>query len=230
MNADYQVTFIYRVFRRILRAVFKVLFRLLGPVKVEGKEYIPPEGPYLIAMNHVSILEVPFVGAFWPIFPEIIGAADVWRRPGQAILARMYHGLPVRRGEYDRKALQLVIGVLRSGKVLLISPEGTRSHAPGMQRGKPGIAYIAEKTQVPIVPVGIVGTTEDYIEKAFKGKRPTLEMRIGEPFHLPPVAGRGAERREARQQNTDIVMAHIAVLLPPEYRGVYADFEKYIEA
>jgi len=228
MSSSYQVPFIYRIYRRILRVIFKIIFRLLGRVKLEGIENIPSDESYIIAMNHVSILEVPFVGAFWPDFPEIIGAADVWNRPGQALLARMYHGLPVRRGEYDRKVLELVINVLQSGKKLLIAPEGTRSHAPGMQRGKPGIAYIADKAQVPIVPLGIVGTTEDYIEKAFKGQRPLLEMRVGEPFHLPPVKGRGAERREKRQQNADIVMAHIAAVLPPEYRGVYSDFEKHL--
>ena len=101
MNTDYQIPFIYRIFRRILRAFFKTLFHILGPVTITGKENIPQEGPYLIAANHVSILEIPFIGAFWPIFPEIIGAANVWERPGLALFARMYHGLPVRRGEYE---------------------------------------------------------------------------------------------------------------------------------
>lgn len=227
-SADYDIPIIYKIYRRFLRAFFRILFRLLGPVKIVGKEHIPTEGPYLIAMNHVSILEVPFVAAFWPIAPEIIGAADVWNRPGQALLARMYHGVPVNRGDYDRKALRVVIDVLKSGKILLISPEGTRSHVPGMQRGKPGVAYIADKAQVPILPIGIVGTTEDYIKKGFTGKRPSLELHIGEPFHLPPVEGRGAVRREARQHNADVVLARVAALLPPEYRGFYEDYEKYL--
>ncbi|MEA2008176.1 MAG: lysophospholipid acyltransferase family protein [Chloroflexota bacterium] len=225
MNSNYEIPFINKIYRRILRAFFQGIFRLLGPVRIIGKENVPQEAPYVIAMNHVSILEVPFIGSFWPIFPEIIGAADVWRRPGQAIFARMYHGLPVHRGEYDRRALAIVIDVLKAGKILLISPEGTRSHTPGLQRAKSGIAYIVDKTQVPVVPVGIVGTTEDYFKNGFTGKRPILEMRIGKPIQLPPIKGHGEERREARQQNTDKVMAHIAALLPPEYRGEYTNFE-----
>ena len=59
MTSSYQIPFIYRIYRRILRALFKPLFHLLGRVNLEGLENIPPEGPYLIAMNHVSILEVP---------------------------------------------------------------------------------------------------------------------------------------------------------------------------
>jgi hypothetical protein len=46
-------------------------------------------------------------------------------------------------------------------------------------------------------------------------------MRIGRPFRLPPIQGKGEARRESRQRNADLVMAHIAGLLPEEYRGVY---------
>jgi 1-acyl-sn-glycerol-3-phosphate acyltransferase len=92
-----------------------------------------------------------------------------------------------------------------------------------MREAKQGIAFILEMAQVPVVPVGVVGTTDDFAEKAFSFKRPKIEMHIGKPFHLPPIEGKGAERREARQRNTDLVMGHIAALLPEEYRGVYAD-------
>lgn len=229
MSFNYDIPFMNKIYRRMLRAFFQGLFRLLGPVQMIGKENIPEKPPYVIAMNHVSLLEVPFVGSFWPTFPEIIGAADVWERPGQAIFARMYHGLPVNRGEYDRRALEMVIDVLQAEKILLISPEGTRSHTPGLQRAKPGIAYIIDKAQVPVIPVGIVGTTEDYLKNGFRGQRPALEMRIGAPIQLPPIEGRGKERREARQRNTDLVMAHIAALLPPEYRGEYTNFEDFLQ-
>jgi 1-acyl-sn-glycerol-3-phosphate acyltransferase len=103
-----------------------------------------------------------------------------------------------------------------------MAPEGGRSHKPGMNPAKPGIAFIAEQTGLPIIPVAIVGTTDDFFSKASKGKRPQLEMHIGKPFHLPPVEGKGAERRESRQRNADLVMRHIAGLLPENYRGVYA--------
>jgi 1-acyl-sn-glycerol-3-phosphate acyltransferase len=104
-----------------------------------------------------------------------------------------------------------------------MAPEGERSHVPGMQPAKPGIAFIAEQTGLPVIPVAIVGTTDDFFQKASRGKRPLVEMRIGKPFHLPPVEGKGADRRESRQRNADLVMRHIAGLLPEQYRGVYAE-------
>ena len=142
-------------------------------------------------------------------------------RPGQAQLARLYGGIQAHRGEYDRRLLETMIAALQAGRPLLIAPEGGRSHTPGLRQGLPGVAYAADKAAVPIIPVGVVGTTRDYFKRATHGERPPLEMRIGEPVHLPPVSGHGAERRAALQKNTDLLMRHLAALLPSEYRGVY---------
>ncbi len=209
--------------RPFIRALLRLVFRLLAPVKVTGKKNVPLRTPYIVAINHVSLFEAPFVGVYWPEQLEALGASDVWDRPGQNILARMWGGIPVHRGEYDRAAMEGVISALNSGYALLIAPEGGRSHKPGMRTAFPGVSYIAERTGVPVIPVGIVGTTDDFFKKASKGMRPLLEMRIGKPFLLPPVEGKGESRRESRQQNADLVMRHIAGLLPEEYRGVYAD-------
>jgi 1-acyl-sn-glycerol-3-phosphate acyltransferase len=209
--------------RPFLCVVLRLIFLILAPVKITGKRNVPLRKPYIAAINHVSLFEAPFVGVFWPEQLEVIGASDIWDRPGQNVLARLWGGIPVHRGEYDRAAMEGVLSALRSGYPLLIAPEGERSHAPGMRLARPGIAYIAEQTGLPVVPVGIVGTTDDFWQKASKGKRPQLEMRIGKPIQLPPVEGKGAERRESRQRNADLVMSHIAGLLPENYRGVYAE-------
>ena len=207
--------------RPFIRLLLQLIFRLLARVKVTGKKNLPLRTPYIVAINHVSLFEAPFVGGFWPEQVEALGASDVWDRPGQKYLARMWGGIPVHRGEYDRAAMEGTISALRSGYALLIAPEGGRSHIPGMRQAFPGIAYIAEQTGVPVIPVGIVGTTDDFFKKASRGKRPQLEMRIGKPLVLPPVEGKGEARRLSRQRNADLVMRHIAGLVPEEYRGVY---------
>ncbi|MGB8212407.1 MAG: lysophospholipid acyltransferase family protein [Anaerolineales bacterium] len=209
--------------RPFVRVVLRLIFHILASVKVTGKENVPLRTPYIAAINHVSLFEAPLVGAFWPEQIEALGASDVWDRPGQNILARLWGGIPVHRGDYDRAALEGVISALRGGFALLIAPEGGRSHAPGLRQAKLGIAYIAEQTGMPVIPVGIVGTTDDFWQKASKGKRPRVEMRIGKPIQLPLVEGKGTERRESRQRNADLVMRSIAGLLPEEYRGIYAE-------
>jgi 1-acyl-sn-glycerol-3-phosphate acyltransferase len=209
--------------RPFIRAILGLLFHVLSPIRIIGRKNVPLGKPYIVAINHVSLYEAPFIGVFWPEQLEVMGAVDVWSRPGQNILARLWGGIPVHRGEYDRALFDKVLAALAAGHPLLIAPEGERSHVPGMQLAKPGVAYLAEMSGMPVIPVGIVGTTDDYWHKASKGKRPLLEMRIGKAFNLPPVEGKGEARRESRQRNTDLVMRTIAGLLPEEYRGVYAD-------
>jgi 1-acyl-sn-glycerol-3-phosphate acyltransferase len=192
-------------------------------VKITGQENIPYGKPYIVAINHISIFDPPFAAAFWPEKLEIIGAADVFDKPSQGWLLKAYGVIPVHRGDYDRVLLTKIIRILKSGFPLLIAPEGGRSHVTAMRRAKPGIAYIIEQTGVPVLPAGLVGTTEDFWQRAKRRERPLLEMRIGKPITLPEIESKGTERHAARQKNADLVMAHLAGLLPEEYRGVYAE-------
>ena len=223
MNTGYRVPLKFKLSRPILKAVFRGIFHVLANVKIIGKENIPYGAPYVAAMNHVSLFDPPLAGAFWPEQLEIIGASDVFEKPGQGQLLRAYGVIPVHRGDYDRSLFTQITSILKAGYPMLIAPEGGRSHVTAMRRALPGIAYIVEKAKVPVVPVGIVGTTEDFWNRATHGDRPSLEMNIGKPITLPEITVKGKARHEARQENTDLVMNHLAGLLPEEYRGVYAD-------
>lgn len=217
----YSVPLGNRIARSVLRPVFRLVFHLLSNVRIIGKENIPKSGAYLITINHVSLFEPPFILAFWPTPPEGAGAVEIWNKPGQGLLVRLYHGIPVHRGEFDRSLLETMIAVLNSGKPLMMAPEGGRTHDLGMRKALPGVAYIIDKTRVPVVPVGIIGTTDDFLARAIHLKRPPLEMRIGKPVHLPPVEGKGPARHAALQANADLIMCAIAELIPSEYHGVY---------
>ena len=218
----YSIPFHIKLNRIYLRFGIRTLFKILGRVKVVGKENIPLGRPYVIAMNHISIFDPPLVVCFWPEQPEVVGAADVFEKKGQGTLLSLYGVIPVHRGDYDRILLEKVLAILKAGRPLLIAPEGGRSHEPAMRRAMPGIGYIVEHAQVPVVPVGLVGTTDDFWRRAKRGEKPDLEMRIGKPIHFPAMIQKGAQRREARQHNADLVMRYIAGLLPEEYHGVYA--------
>jgi 1-acyl-sn-glycerol-3-phosphate acyltransferase len=219
----YHIPLRFKIVRPIAKFVFRGVFRALARVRITGKENIPDGKPYVVAMNHVSIFDPPFVGAFWPAQLEIIGAIDVFSKPGQGLVLKMYGVIPVHRGDYDRTLLTKIVSIIKSGIPLLIAPEGARSHEPGMHRAKPGIAYIIEQTGVPVLPVGLIGTTEDFWQRAIHGQKPSLEMRIGKPITLPHITVKGAEKHAERQRNADLVMSYLAGLLPEEYRGVYAE-------
>ncbi|MDD5367659.1 MAG: lysophospholipid acyltransferase family protein [Anaerolineaceae bacterium] len=221
MNSTFSVPWKHRLARAVMSPLFRGVFHLISQVKITGLENVPTRGAYLIVFNHVSIYDPPFLIAFWPVHPEVLGAVDIWSRPGQDLLARLYGGIPIHRGEVDRAAMERMLIILRAERPLLLAPEGGRSHEPGMRQAKPGIVYLVERTQVPVVPVGIVGTTDDFFQKALHFDRPCLELRIGQPFTFPALDSSDCSPKAARQRKADYIMERISALLPPSYRGVY---------
>jgi 1-acyl-sn-glycerol-3-phosphate acyltransferase len=210
-----------RLRRPFVKTAVRWLFKSISHIRIVGLDNIPRGQPYVVAINHISLFDPPLVLSLWPEMMEAVGAVDVFDRPFQGDLLRLYGVIPVHRGEYDRVLIDTMLAILRAGRPLMIAPEGGRSHEHGMRRAKPGVGYILDEARVPVVPVGLVGTTDDFLKRAVRFEMPSVEMRIGKPFRLPPIEGTGAVRRAARQRNADIVMQHIAGLLPIADRGVY---------
>jgi 1-acyl-sn-glycerol-3-phosphate acyltransferase len=127
--------------------------------------------------------------------------------------------IPVHRGEPDRATLKSLLAVLAGGQALLIAPEGRESHTGQLEAAKGGPAFLAQQAGVPalvIVPVAITGTAWKHVLPAWRRlRRPCVTLTFGEPYTLPP----GLNRRQA----TDAMMRRLAALLPPDYRGVYAE-------
>ncbi len=221
MTSPYKVPLINRILRVIILKTLRLIFDLLSRVERVGIDKIPVGKPYLLVFNHVSLFDPPVLLSYWPEKPEVLGAVDVWNRPGQDLLAKAYGGIPIHRGEVDRTAMNKMLQALESGRAIAVAPEGGRSHSPGMRRGKPGIAFLLEKHQIPIIPVGIVGTTEDFLANLLKLKKPKVLLNIGDPFFLPAGIGVELSRSDAYQLRVDYVMHRIAELLPEQYRGYY---------
>jgi 1-acyl-sn-glycerol-3-phosphate acyltransferase len=220
---DYLLPVRKRISRFLIRSFFRNFMALIFKIQIEGLENIPAEGPYLIAHNHISVVEPPLVGSFWPTTPEAIAAAYLWDKGGlESLVVKGWGCIPVRRGQFDRQLIEDILQILRSGRPLLIAPEGKRSHTPGLIRAFPGIGYLVTKAQVPVVPVGVVGSTAEQLKRAFRFKRPVLEMRIGKVMNIEPVKGPAQARRESRQIIADQIMLQIAALLPADYQGLYA--------
>ena len=123
-------------------------------------------------------------------------------------------GIWVKRGEVDRVALRACIGVLQRGGVMGMSPEGTRSRTGGLQKGRSGVAYLAVKANVPVLPVALWGV-EQIHHNRLRLRRTDVYLRVGEPYRMDPAL--------SHEENTDHLMRIIARMLPEQYRGVYRD-------
>jgi 1-acyl-sn-glycerol-3-phosphate acyltransferase len=146
---------------------------------------------------------------------------ELFRSPTLRILARSFGAFPVYRRGINRKALSEAYRVLDNGLALAMFPEGARSKRAQLQCAMPGSALIALDKKVPILPVAITG-----MEAKRKGMlwvflhRPRVAINIGPPFKLPVVNQPLTKKRLA--ELADLIMEHIARLLPSEYRGYYS--------
>jgi 1-acyl-sn-glycerol-3-phosphate acyltransferase len=190
-------------------------------------ENLPKSGPCIVAANHLSILDAPLVYGLIGS-EEITGwAAEKWEwHPIFGPILRLGGGIFIDRGEVDREALRAAVRWLQDGKVFGMSPEGTRSRVGALIRAKTGVAYLAHETKATIVPLAVIGT-DTGIEELLHFKRPELTVRIGKPFHLPPLDP--DQRTASLRRNADEVMCRIAALLPPRYWGVYAEHPRLKE-
>jgi 1-acyl-sn-glycerol-3-phosphate acyltransferase len=134
----------------------------------------------------------------------------------------------IERFNADFSPLRQALSRLKKGGVLVLAPEGTRSPNATLQKAWPGTSYLAAKTGAPIIPVALVGCEDSKFFPNLKRLRRTqVTVYVGEPFKLPPVP---VQNREAvLEQFTDEIMCRIAALLPPAYRGYYADYPRLKE-
>ena len=203
----------------VMRAAMKVLLPLIMRLRIVGREHFPAEPPYILAMNHLSIFDAPVLLITCPHTIRALAADKHKRNPIYCPLLVIMRAIWVRRGEPDREALRQALGVLKQKGVLGIAPEGTRSHEKhALQQGKVGVAYLATRADVPIVPIGIAGT-EQVKRNVLRLRRTDVQVVVGKPQRLPSA---GRVRSAQLEEYTELIMQRLAALLPEEYRGVYA--------
>lgn len=206
---------------------FKRLARILCRVDDSQWPKFPAKGPLLLVANHINFLEVPVM--YTHLQPRPITGfvkAENWEKPFFRWLFTLWGGIPLHRGEADMAAMRAGLAALEAGKILTVAPEGTRTGDGRLIRGHPGIVLLALKTAVPILPVAYYGG-EQFWANLRRLRRTDFNVRVGRPFTLDAHGQRVT--KEMRQQMVDEIMYQIARLLPPEYRGYYADLSAATE-
>jgi 1-acyl-sn-glycerol-3-phosphate acyltransferase len=206
---------------RFIAALARLGLQCLARVRVEGVEDLPTSGPLILAANHLSNADPPFIGGWLgPALdrrPTFL-AKDVLFKGPVGILIRSLGAEPVKAGGSDVAAYRTAKAILDRGGVVAILPEGTRSFDGVMGDPKPGVALLATRTGAPVLPVGISGTDR------FLGRSRTLprvgsriRLRVGRPFHLS--IPEGSDRRAALAAADEELMRRIAALVEPRHRG-----------
>jgi 1-acyl-sn-glycerol-3-phosphate acyltransferase len=208
----------------ILKAVLTPIVRICVRVKVEGRDHLPKKGAIIIAANHRSFLDSIFIPMIVRRRVTFVAKAEYFDDAKTAWFFRGCGQIPIRRegGSASERALASATEVLQKGGVFGIYPEGTRTRDGLLHRGHTGIARLSLQNNVPIVPVGLIGT--DNVQPVDR-KMPVLfqhvTIRIGEPIDPARYGGRANDRMALREL-TDEVMYEIGQLSGYEYVDTYA--------
>ncbi len=145
---------LYGFFWSIARYLSRLIFR----IKIINAEFIPEEGPFILAANHISYADPPILGSIMPREIHFLAKKELFRNRLFGGLISKLNSHPIDRRGFDRKSIELSVNLLHSGEVLLVFPEGTRSKIGEFLPPRPGIGIIAKKGNVPIVPAYISGS------------------------------------------------------------------------
>ena len=212
--------------RHLLRMLIRTVgFHILAKVKVTGQEHVPAQGPCILMMNHVSLLDpVACVGAVTNRFVVPMSKIENKRNRILAWFVRMWGCYFVDRDAVDRKALLNSIELVKSGQMILIAPEGTR-HPEGLARPKDGMTYVAVKSEAVILPTTVSGKV-DFLVRWKRLRRAQVHINFGPPFKFK-TGGRTRIPRDELRQMTDEAMYQLAMAQPdPNLRGVYSDLSQ----
>lgn len=178
---------------------------------ITGHQNIP-KAPYLVTINHLSYWDAPAIGSQ---FKDTVPTFTARKFKGTLVGVLLHVGSPIwiDQASADRQALTTALKLMQQGSPFAIAPEGTRSKSGQLLPAHEGVAFIATRANVPIVPVSVVGTN-----LMFKQVRPKVQVTIGKSYKLPEGRAKG----DQLVAYTDRIMCAIAALMPEEYHGYYA--------
>jgi 1-acyl-sn-glycerol-3-phosphate acyltransferase len=217
--------------RRVLvRKLMDTVWNRLMTQETLGRENIP-DGPCLFICNHLSNADgFTLFRTFRPRRVLFLAGVKLQQTTMTRLGTEAVDTILIKPNSPDLEALRSAVDALKAGESVLIFPEGSRSRTGGLLRAKKGVALIAKRAGVPIVPVALAGTDKfmPIDDKDMGGERrhkAHVTVRFGAPFQLADLQAEPLGGEDPRQALVDAMMRRVAELLPPEHRGVYADSE-----
>jgi 1-acyl-sn-glycerol-3-phosphate acyltransferase len=214
--------------QKTFRAILRFILPKIAQIELIGIENVPKD-QFIIASNHLGRLDSALLFYVFDREDIILPTAEKYKDHWfYSRVAKTMGGIFLNRFEADIQAMKEILRRLKAGGLLAIAPEGTRSKTEALQEGKPGVAFLASKVDIQIIPIALTGTEDRLIKENLKHfRRSKIVVRAGVPFKLAPIHGK--DRDAALRVATDEIMCQIAAMLPEDYRGVYAEHPRLKE-
>lgn len=185
---------------------FRLLLRLGWQLQVYGLDRLPARGPFIMTPNHASEIDPIVLSAAMPFRVTYLAGRELDRYRLLFALIRLFNPIFVRRGVGDVGALKACLDRLTRGEILVVFPEGGVVQ-PGMGSLNEGAAFLAIRSQVPVVPVGLIGLTKMWPLGARFPRPSRVRVLIGDPIMPPPRNGqRTAELMGQIRQALDRIL------------------------
>jgi 1-acyl-sn-glycerol-3-phosphate acyltransferase len=200
--------------------------------KVTGAEHVPAAGGAILAANHLSVVDSVFLPLMMDRGVTFSAKSEYFTASGPAARLWAAYLKATNQLQMDRDGpraaqdtLEAALALLRAGNLFGIYPEGTRSPDGRLYRGRPGVGWLALKSGLPVIPVGMVGTRRVLPPGSVVPRPGRIEIRIGAPLSFPPEV-LGAAPGKARQLIAERVMTEIQKLTGQEYVHMFASDRK----
>ena len=190
-----------RFVRCIVRAVLVTAYRIAYHVKITGN--VPKEGAYILCCNHINYLDAAAIVLFNKRKVNFVAKEDLFTHDILMWLGHLFDAIPIKRDMQDIEAMKRCLKVLKNGGLLGIFPEGTRKGMEKNMKAKNGAAYMAIKSGVKVIPIGIHGTFKPFSK---------VYLNYGEPIDLSDYKNQKGKLDEA----TELVMNQIKELMEKE--------------
>lgn len=187
---------LYAFGKTLVKTALTPLYRF----EVAGHENFPKEGGILLCSNHIHALDPPVVGMTAPRTVHFMAKEELFKLPILGALLPKVNAFSVKRGMSDREAMRTALKILKSGEVVGLFPEGTRSSDGVLKKGLSGAGFFALRGNADVVPCAIIGPY-----KAFR----KVKVVFGEPISMEPYR----ERKATPDEVTELIMASIQKLL-----------------
>lgn len=188
-----------------------IVARIFFSIRIIDHENIPKEGAVIIAANHLSNLDIPFLAYSIGRGADFMGKKELFNVPLFGYLLRMLNGFPVDREKIDRAALREAVKRLKTGRVLVIYPEGRRSPDGTLQPGKPGVGMLVRMSGAKVIPAAIIGTDKAMPRGSWFMKPVPVTIKFGKPIDFNCMAENTGEKGDV-VKITKIIMDKIGEL------------------
>ena len=189
---------LYWTMKRVLTPVADAYFSL----HARGQEHLP-DGPFIVAGNHSSLLDWVFVARFVERPIRFVLTREFYDQFGFTSLYRQLGVIPIRDGAIELSAVRQLLETLGRGEIVGVFPEGRITRDGALLPAQPGVIAIAARAGVPIVPVGVRGAFEAFPRDARFPRPHPVSVTYGLPLPIPSSAVRS--RDEQGRLATDLM-------------------------